>query len=422
MDWDWRVNARPNQLPPKGDWFGWLILAGRGYGKTRMAAEFVRMEVEAGRAGRIALISETSADGRDVMAEGESGILERSPPWNKPVYEPSKRRLTWKNGAVATFYDATKPDQLRGPQHDLAVLDELAKYRYGQAVFDNMLMGLRLGDHARWIAPTTPRPTKLIKSLANDPHVVVTRGSSMENLLNLTPAFKKHVIDRFAGTRIGRQEIDAEILSDTPGALWSLRNLDDNRVKEAPGLQRIVVGLDPPATGNEGSNEAGIVVAGLAVDKDGHRHGYTLGDRSCRGSPDEWGRKAVAAYREFSADRIIAESNQGGEMVEHVIKSVDANVPVTLVHASRGKYVRAEPVSALYEQGRIHHAGAFPELEDQMIGFTPESAADRSRGLSPDRVDALVWAYSHLFPQIAAKELKPVVAAIPYGHSGWAAS
>lgn len=400
--YDWKRWARPKQLAPAGEWDGWLVLAGRGFGKTRLGCEYIRAEIEANRIGRVALISETAADGRDVLVEGEAGLLAIAPPWFRPTYEASKRRVTWPNGAIATLYDAREPDQLRGPQHDAALLDELAKYRYAQAVFDNLLFGLRLGDHPRWIATTTPRPIDLIKRLARDPCVALTKGSSLENLANLAATYKRNVIDRYAGTRLGRQEIDAEILEDVPGALWSRRNLDEYRVPESPDLERIVVGVDPAATSSENANETGITIAGAAK-VGGHAHGYILDDWSMKGTPDEWARRAVAAYRRFEADRIVAESNQGGEMVSAVIRSIDPDVPVTLVHASRGKYVRAEPVSALYEQGRIHHVGMLPTLEDQMIAFTPESAADRKGGLSPDRVDSLVWACTDLFPLITAR-------------------
>lgn len=417
LRFEWSFWARPNQLPPKGDWDGWLVLAGRGFGKTRLSCEFVRAEVEAERAGRIALVSETAADGRDVLVEGESGILAISPPWNRPTYEPSKRRLTWNNGAIATLYDAREPDQLRGPQHDLALLDELAKYRYAQAVWDNLLPGLRLGTHPRWVAPTTPRPIQLIKSLAKDPRVIVTRGKSSENLANLADTFKRSVIDRYAGTRLGRQELDAEVLEDVPGALWSRRSLDEARVGKAPPLKRIVVGVDPAASSGENANETGIIVCGVDADN----QGYVLDDWSVNGSPDQWARKAVGAFRRHEADRIIAEKNQGGAMVEHTLKTVDANIPVTLVHATRGKYVRAEPIAALYEQGRVHHVGAFAELEDQMVAFTPETAADRTDNKSPDRVDALVWALTELFPQMTDKVRPAQQAAIhiPRGSGNW---
>ena len=391
--YDWPKWARPNQLPPKGDWDGWLVLAGRGWGKTRVGVEFVRAEVEAGRATRIALVAETSADGRDVIVEGESGLLAVCPPWNKPIYEPSKRRVTWPNGAFAVLYDAREPDQLRGPQHDLALLDELAKYRYAQAVWDNLLPGLRLGTHPRWVATTTPRPTQLIKQLLKDPHVIATRGKSTENLANLAQTFKHSVIDRYAGTRLGRQELDAEVLEDMPGALWTRRGLDETRVeaKDCPPLKRIVVGVDPAASSEENSNETGIVVAGV----DARNHGYVIEDWSGRGTPDQWARRAVAAYRKHEADRIIAEKNQGGEMVALTIRGVDPNAPVKLVNASSGKRTRAEPVAALYQpiegvrEAIVHHVGVFPELEDEMTTWT--GGRD-----SPDRMDALVWALTEL--------------------------
>lgn len=402
--YDWERWARPNQMPPPGDWDGWLVLGGRGGGKTRTATEWVRSNVEAGTAKRIALISETSADGRDVLVEGESGILAVSPPWAKPLYESSKRRVTWPNGAVATLYDAREPDQLRGPQHDLAVLDEGAKYRYAQEVFDQMLLGLRLGTHPRWLMTTTPRPIKLIRDLIKDARVVVTRYSSRDNLKNLARSFRTNVIDRYAGTRIGRQEIDAEILEDVPGALWNRRNLDENRVRmqDVPGLVRLVVAIDPAITSGDSANETGIIAAGV----DDKQHGYTLEDATLRGSPDAWARRAISLYRKYEADKIVAEANQGGEMVERVLRSIDPSVPVTLVRATRGKYVRAEPISALYEQNRVSHVGTLPELEDQMIAFTPEMASVRDPGESPDRVDALVWAYADLFSEMTTPERK----------------
>lgn len=398
--YDWSMWARPKQMAPPGDWDGWLILAGRGFGKTRTGCEWVRGEVDAKRAGRIALIAETSADGRDVLVEGESGLLSVCPPWNKPLYEPSKRRLTWGNGAIATLYDAREPDQLRGPQHDLILFDELAKYRYAQEVFDQAMFGLRLGVNPKWAATTTPRPIPLIKALLKDPRVKVTRGSSTENLANLARTFVRNVIDRYKGTRLGRQELNAEILDDVPGALWLRAMLDEHRIREAeaPQMVRVVVAVDPAATSGESANENGIIVAGLGSDQ----RGYTLDDWSEQGTPNQWARRAIAAYGKYEADMIVAEANQGGEMVEAVIRSVNPDVPVKLVRASRGKYTRAEPVAAMYEQGRISHVGAFPALEDQMCAFTPQSSADRSNG-SPDRVDALVWAYTELFPSIIAR-------------------
>jgi phage terminase large subunit-like protein len=398
------------QLAPQGAWNGWLIIAGRGWGKTRVGAEFVRTQVEAEFVKRVAFVSETSADGRNVMVEGETGILAISHPQCRPLYEPSKRRLTWPNGAIATLYDAREPDQLRGPQHDLVWFDELAKYRYAEAVFDQAMFGLRIGAQPRWIATTTPRPIALIRRLINQTGVVVTRGRSEENLGNLAASFRDNVIARYRGTRLGRQELDAEILEDVPGALWTRRVIDETRVNLAPELQRIVVGVDPAATSGENANETGIVVMGLA----GTGHAYVLEDWSLRASPDGWARKAAAAWRKWSADCLVAEANQGGEMVERVIRSV-ADIPVKLVRATRGKYVRAEPISALYEQGRVHHVGVFPELEDQMVAFTPsELSADGS----PDRMDALVWAATELFPEIVAPAVARV-SARQHHPGGW---
>jgi len=408
----WECHARPSQSPPEGDWNGWLIIAGRGWGKTRVGAEYIRAAAESGWAKRIGLVGETSADGRDVMVEGESGILAISDPRSNPLYEPSKQRLTWPNGTIATLYDACKPDQLRGPQHDLIWFDELAKYSSAERVFDMAMFGLRLGTRPRWIATTTPRSIPLIKRLLNQADVRLTRGKSDENVANLAASFRSNVIERYRGTRLGRQELDAEILEDVPGALWTRGMIDETRIGAAPELTRIVVGVDPAASSGENANETGIIVAGLA--RDGHA--YVVEDCSLHGSPDAWARRAVSAYRQWAADCLVAEANQGGEMVSHVIRSV-ADIPVKLVRATRGKYVRAEPVSALYEQRRVHHAGIFRELEDQMVAFTADSSLD---GVSPDRVDALVWAATELFPDMI---LPPQVRPQPrvYQPGGWMA-
>jgi predicted phage terminase large subunit-like protein len=400
----WSAWARPDQITPDSAWNGWLIIAGRGWGKTRTGAEAVREEVESGRSSRIALVGETSADGKDVMVNGESGILACCPPWNMPTFTASsgsgRPKLRWPNGAIATLYDAREPDQLRGPQHDFIWFDELAKYRYADAVFDQAMFGLRLGKHPAWMATTTPRPIALIKRLMNQPGVIVTRGRSADNLANLASTYRANVLDRYKGTRLGRQELDAEILEDVPGALWTRRGLDEARVNIAPQLRRLVVSVDPSISDSESSNETGIIVQGMAENNDA----YVLEDWSGQGSPDKWARKVAAAYRKHNADVVVAEANQGGEMVRMVIRSVAPEIPVKLVHASRGKYIRAEPISALYEQGRVHHVGTLPELEDQMITFTPERAADRSDGISPDRVDALVWGLSELFPGVTTRE------------------
>ncbi|MEP9376189.1 terminase family protein [Aquabacter sp. CN5-332] len=395
--WDWRFWARPNQLPPPGDWLTWLILAGRGYGKTRTGAEWVRSMVcgktplARGQLGRIALVAETAADARDVMVEGESGILSVHPKEFRPLYEPSKRRLTWPNGAVGTLYNAVEPDQLRGPQHDGGWCDELAKWRYAQDTWDQLQFGLRLGDKPRQVVTTTPRPIPALRQIMGAKTTRITRGATHENRANLAPSFLQEIVGRFEGTRLGRQELNAEVLDDVPGALWTREVFDQQRRTVAPEMRRIVVSVDPSGTKGESDDgdEIGIVVAGLGVDG----RGYMLADRTCKLSPDGWGRRAVEAYREFKADRIIAERNFGGAMVEHVIRSVDPLVPYTEVTASRGKAARAEPVAAVYEQGRVSHVGSFPEMEDQMCCMTPTGYLGDG---SPDRLDAGVWAITDL--------------------------
>jgi phage terminase large subunit-like protein len=353
----WSAVARPNQLPPLGDWWQiWLLLAGRGFGKTRTLAEWVCEQVASGQASWIALVAATAADARDVLVEGESGILAVAPPGFQPVYEPSKRRLTWPNGAIARTYSAEEPDRLRGPQHDAAVCDELGSWSRPET-WDMLQFGLRLGRNPRCLVATTPRPTKLIRELLarEGRDVVVTRGSTYENRANLAPGFFDQVIRKYEGTRLGRQELNAELLEDTPGALWSHGIIDAARQAAAPNLARIVVAIDPAVTSGEDADETGIVVVG----KDNQGHGYVLADASGKYQPIEWAKTAIAAYRAHRADRIVAETNNGGDMVAATLRMVDPNVPFTAVRASRGKVTRAEPVSALYEQGRMHHVG-FP--------------------------------------------------------------
>lgn len=413
LRWKWDFWARPNQLEPEGDWATWLILAGRGFGKTRTGAETIRKWVcgstplSAGQCQRIALVAETAPDARDVMVEGESGLLAVHPPDFRPIYEPSKRRVTWPNGAIATLYNATEPDQLRGPQHDAAWCDELAKWRYCQATFDQLQFGMRLGERPRSIITTTPRPLPILRKMVAEAQkengsVTVTRGSTFDNFDNMPKSFFKEIEDAYGGTRLGRQELEGEILDDIPGALWTRESIDDHRLKESPDLERIYVAVDPAASSHEGSDETGIVVVGFARDSDGYARGYVLADGSLKASPEEWARKAVSLYRQYEADKIIAEKNQGGAMVEAVIRSVDRSVPIELVHASRGKYVRAEPISALYEQGRVHHVGRFDKLEDQMCLFSVDNIRDENTG-SPDRVDALVWGLTKLFDKITGR-------------------
>ncbi len=388
----WQVVARPEQLAPPGDWRVWLLLAGRGFGKTRSGAEWVRSLVESGAAKRVAIVCPTAADCRDVATEGASGLLAISPDYCRPTYLPSKRRIEWPNGSIATLYSADEPERLRGPQHDAAWCDELAAWRYPEA-WDQLQFGLRLGTNPRCVITTTPKPVRIIRELVarERKDVVITRGTTEENRANLAPAFLDQIVARYAGTRLGRQELQAELLEDVPGALWSHEVIDRARVSKAPELQRIVVAIDPAGSSNENSDETGIVVVGM----DGNGHAYVLDDLSGRYPPAEWARKAITAYHRHSADRIVAEKNFGGEMVEGTIRAVDPNVALKSISSARGKVLRAEPVAAFYEQGRVHHAAVFAELEDQMCGF----ASDFNRataGYSPDRVDALVFAVADL--------------------------
>ena len=390
---DWRFWARPDQLPPEGGWRIWLVLAGRGWGKTRVGAEWVRAQVANG-CKRVAIVGRTAADVRDTMVEGESGILACCPEGTAPPYEPPKRRLTWPNGAIATTYSADEPKNLRGPQHDAAWADELATWRDTEA-WDNLLLGLRLGDNPKVVVTTTPKPQRLLRAMVTDPTVHVTRGTTYDNLANLAPAFQQEIIGRYEGTRLGRQELRGEILEDVEGALWSRSLIDAARVKPdrdedgkllfVPPLRRIVVAIDPAVTSGEESDDTGIIVAGIGDDG----AGYVLQDATCKDTPGAWAAKAIGCFDNWQADRIVAEVNNGGDLVEANIRTVRATVPYQKVHASRGKRVRAEPIAALYEQGRIHHVGEFAALEDQMCNFAPDVTPT---GDSPDRVDALVWA------------------------------
>lgn len=407
--WNWKAWARPEQLEPEGDWLKWLLLTGRGWGKTRTGAEWIRSQVcgptplSAGRSQWIAFVAETAADARDVLVEGQSGILAVHPKDFRPNYEPSKRRLTWPNGAQATLFNATEPDQLRGPQHDTAWSDELAKWQYAQETWDMLQFGLRLGTGPRQVITTTPRPIKVIRELLRDPTCVITRGNTLENRSNLAQSFIDQIQRRYGGTRLGRQEIAAEVLDDAPDALWTRANLDQyrRRAQDIPKLRRVVVAIDPAAKTNEMVEDGaatGIVVAATGEDD----RGYILDDATVRASPNGWARRAVACFDRYEADSIVGEVNQGGDMVEATVRSVRNTVPFRQVRASRGKWTRAEPVAALYEQGRVSHVGAFPELEDEMVLFGPNGLAD---GVSPDRVDALVWALTELFPQMTSREI-----------------
>lgn len=396
--YNWSVWGRDKQQEPLGDWRTWLVLAGRGFGKTRTGAETIRKYIESNKFGRIALVGATAADVRDVMVEGESGIINISPPWFKPIYEPSKRRITWPNGAIATLFSAEEPDRLRGPQVAAAWCDEICAWRYDEDTWDNLMFGLRLGNNPKCIVTSTPKPTKLLKEIIRSTTTALTKGTTYENKSNLAKSFFTEIISKYEGTRIGRQELMAELLEDTVGALWNRKILDDGRVKVAPELKRIIVSVDPAATSKKSSNETGIIVLGLAANQEG----YILDDLSVRGTPEEWAKISVEAYNKYRADRIIAESNQGGEMVSYTIKTIDDKVPVKLIHASRGKYTRAEPVSSLYSQNKVHHVGSLGVLEDQLCTWVQGEE-------SPDRLDALVHGVTELMlnqrPTVGVKTL-----------------
>lgn len=394
--YDWPFWARPSQRTPPGDWRVWLLLAGRGFGKTRTGAEWIRERIDHGQAHRIALIAPTPADARDVMVQGESGLIETSPPWNRPNFEPSKRRVTWPSGAQATIYSGYEPDQLRGPQHDTAWCDELASWQYARETWDNLQFGMRLGD-PRACVTTTPKPIKLLRELLTAPHTHVTTGSTYDNAPNLPAAFFEQIVAKYEGTSLGQQELHAALLDEMPGALLTRKVLDGSRLKDAPKLRRIVVAIDPAATDNPDSSETGIVVAGLAD----NGHAYVTHDLSGRFSPDAWARRAVGAYHETKADRLIGEQNNGGQMVRHTVLTVDDRVNYKAVVASKGKHTRAEPIAALYEQGKVHHVGAFGELEDQWCTWVPGMP-------SPDRLDACVWALSDLMLSGDVSNVRPV--------------
>lgn len=407
------MNARREQLPPLTPWFLWMVLAGRGFGKTRCGSEWVNglaNKEEWAWGGpehvpdgpvRIALLADNAEDAVKVMIKGRSGILSTAPPWNRPRFKPSEKGLFWPNGSMAFYYSAEDAEQLRGPEHHAAWVDELAKFRNPVDPWDNLLMGLRLGTFPRVMVTTTPRPHPMLKELcaASDTHL--TRGSTYDNKANLPKRFLAKLTELYEGTRVGRQELFAELFDDVEGALFSTRLFDECRLVQVPEdvvLTRIVVAVDPPATSTEKANQCGIMVVGLGSDN----HAYVIEDASVSmAKPDQWGRAAVMAYLRYGADRIVAEVNQGGEMVEHVVRSIDGNVSYKAVRAKRGKVTRAEPVSALYEQKRVHHVGPggplgpFKPLEDQLLLFAPGVVFDAAH--SPDRGDALVWAITDLF-------------------------
>ena len=399
----WPIFARRDQRPPLAaandePWTTWLLIGGRGAGKTRAGAEWVRalatgaVNFAGPPARRIALVGETLNDAREVMIEGESGLLRVHPRRERLQWEPSRRRVVWPSGVEAFAFSADDPEQLRGPQFDAAWCDELGKWRRADDAFDMLQFGLRLGTAPRQMITTTPRPTQLLKRILADPRTAVTRAATAANARNLAPTFLSRVVAAYQGTRLGRQELDGELLEDLPGALFPRAMIEAARVapSSVPALRRIVVAVDPPASSREGADACGIVAVGLGSDE----RLYVLADQSAaRLSPLEWASRAIALYRRLEADRIVVEVNQGGEMARAVLGEVDASVPVSDVRATRGKVLRAEPVAALYEQGRVKHAGVFRELEDEMESF---GADGTSAGRSPDRLDALVWAVTAL--------------------------
>jgi phage terminase large subunit-like protein len=389
---DWRFWARPEQLAPAGDWRGWLVMAGRGFGKTRAGAEWVRSVAEQDGSARIALVGATLAEARQVMVEGDSGLLAIAPEATRPRWQPSLGRLRWRSGATARIFSAAEPEALRGPQHSHAWGDEIAKWPDGQAAWDNLALGLRLGDRPRFVATTTPRPVPLLRALLARADVAVTRGRTADNRAHLSPDFLAAMTALHGGTRFGRQELDGELIEEVEGALWSRATIEACRVRIAPEAVRVLVGVDPPAGAGAGSDACGIVVVALGADG----QGYVLADASVQGMPPEgWAARVAQVAHAHGADRVIAEANNGGAMVEAVLRVADPALPVRRVHATRGKAARAEPVSVLYAQRRVHHVGAFPALEDEMAGLMI-GGGYAGPGRSPDRADALVWALTAL--------------------------
>ncbi len=402
---DWPFWARANQLPPVPEdyscpWRVWLILGGRGAGKTRSGAEWVRYKALGLPfhdeqpiplpSMRIALIGETLAEVRRVMIEGDSGLLDIHGDEDRPQFESSKQQLTWPNGAIAQIFSAEDADSLRGPQFDCAWCDEIAKWREAEQVWNMLQFGLRLGQAPQVAVTTTPRPIPFLQNLIGDPSSVVTRAATHDNAPHLAPSFISEMTRRYAGTVLGRQELMGEIIADQSGSLWRRDWIEASRVRAAPELRRVVVALDPPVTATATSDACGMVVAGLGIDG----RAYVLADRTLQGrEPHVWARAAIALYQDYQADRIVAEVNQGGDLVVGVLRQIDDTVPVRKVHATRGKWLRAEPVAALYAEGRIAHVGTFDLLEDQMCCFGADGMAG---GRSPDRLDALVWAITDL--------------------------
>ena len=412
LPWVFEVWAWTHQLPPEGDWRSWVCLGGRGAGKTRAGAEWVRAQVEGprpadpGRARQVALVGETFDQVLEVMVMGPSGVIACSPPDRRPHWEATRRRLVWPNGAVAQAFSASEPENLRGPQFDAAWVDELAKWKRGLEAWDMLQFALRSGPSPRQVVTTTPRNTPVLKSLLASPSTVTTHAPTEANRAWLAPSFMEEMAARYGGTRLGRQELEGHLLEDAEGALWTTQGLEATRIDAAPALSRVVVAVDPPVTGHAGSDACGIVVAGvLAEGPPQEWRAVVLEDASVEAaSPLVWARAAVAAVARHGADRLVAEVNQGGDLVGQLVRQVDPMVPFRAVRASRGKAARAEPVAALYEQGRVAHLRGLGPLEDQMTLMTAHGFVGRG---SPDRVDALVWALTDLMLDPAAAWRRP---------------
>lgn len=394
--YSWRLWARPDQILPApnansrtvdGAWVYWLAKAGRGWGKTRVGAEAVREWVKV--APLVNLVGATADDARDIMIEGESGILRICPRWERPIYKKSERKLLWPNGAVSLIFTADEPDRARGKQHMKVWADEIAAWRYAET-WDQIKLGLRLGSNPQAVVTSTPRPNQVIRDLIKDPNCIVTNGRTVDNFQNLAKSFIQTIIKKYEGTRLGRQELDGEVLDDNPNALFNRKDIDKHRITAQDfakvELQRVAIGVDPSVSAKEDSDLAGIICAGRARGIDGRLHAFITDDESLIAKPRGWAQKAVSLYHRRGADRLVAEVNNGGDLVEETIRAVDENVSYRSVHATRGKIIRAEPISAMYEQGRIHHVGSFAKLEDEMCDYDPLTASK-----SPDRMDALVW-------------------------------
>ncbi|RDV06070.1 ATP-binding protein [Sphingorhabdus pulchriflava] len=390
IEYDWPFWARTDQYPPPSDWRTWFVMAGRGFGKTRMAAEYVRACAEADGSLRIALVAATLHEARSIMIEGESGLLAIAPDEQRPTWEPSLKRLVWPTGAIANVFAASEPEALRGPEHHLAWADEVAKWEKGTDAWDNLMMTMRLGEGPRIVATTTPRAVPLVRRLLKEDGVAITRGAMEANRSNLPTSYRQAMAETYGKARLGRQELLGEFLEDAEDALWTRDLIERCRVKGAPDMRRIVIGVDPPASA--GGDACGII----AVGKSAEGKAYVLADHSVKGrSPEGWARAVSAAALAWGADRVVAEANNGGDMVVSTLQAADVAMPVKKVSASRGKVARAEPVAALYEAGKAFHIGGFPELEDELCGLISGGGYE-GPGRSPDRADALVWAMSEL--------------------------